>query len=395
MPLLALAVLAMRQDAIANRLPTLMDAADRAVVFPVTPELKFANFWSEIARVTRYQTVRCFQWDSDWMVRSYGVMEAEARNSDLARDFMNCFSGEEGRRLLGRLLKGEALTRAEMGQNRWTQFGRTWKKMFSWDNVEGDDQVRLYMGTQPNLLIEVKGKYFQVVLRNCPDATRGLRQIFGRWQNADTNRCPPELLRDVKSTFAIPLDGKTHLTPLDALVAKLGMGSVRLLTVDARIKNLKIASYGRSGSLSTADLLRIVPETLDLYWRRVGEQWILAASPGDPFLEYRRRVTRRSNQDVADMAADLFGVTDASGLNEVEAWLNTPRKVSDLDNQQLYTLDALVKGCGSDENRQEWENLRSNLLQSGAILRFSFIFSPTLLRNGSQVGWTIQSSTPK
>jgi|GEM_PF-4986630 len=143
-----------------------------------------------------------------------------------------------------------------------------------------DDPTQRFLNFVPNPQVmfrtpEGKTYGFSVRGKSTPyDPTA----ILAKLKFQDPDPVPEALRTAVQGRWIVAPETPLTLAAWSNLLAD---GKLEL-RVDARAKAWKAALGARGSQVSAADALRAIARAHRLYWRPVGDGWILAASPGEP-----------------------------------------------------------------------------------------------------------------
>jgi hypothetical protein len=331
--------------------------------------------------------IRLVVYNSDWLLPQSAITSMGAHAPAVMDALLQCFGQASG--LLDAAFEG-GVQGHEVPRSNWERLGNALRpNLGNVDERMRDGKGTLTLGLQRGVkLYDSDGEYLAEVswVRDCADGLENLRKLYGGGTKPAPIRCPPELENAVRDGLVPMGDEGVSIRKLPDLIEELAPNVSVPLRVDRRVEDMRLAFATAGVHLSRRQLMRIVPETLDMYWRKVGGIWLLAASPDYPPFEWDRRVAAR-------VALGMSKVGELRSNNKDDfALVGSPDvSLGSLSAQQRQAFADLVFKCADPESREKIQGLmKAGKLGPGTTLRHSLMIHYNVSFGGamfsSQVG---------
>jgi hypothetical protein len=322
-----------------------------------------------VARTVRKTNSVFFQYDSDWMIRSFPGFENYRRNTAFLQELNKIFNRPAYVLLKEKMLSGATCNSNEFEKADWERVVDALPNLpDGWNESMKQGTVPISTVSQNRLMFrDQNGKLlFEVNIGQCKDTNVSVKELLKRrTDKGDLNRCPAELtnLIDPIKKFEVPND----IITIDVVKA-ISLISAQLtkpVFIDSRLKNASIIVGAKKGQITFRRLAEAMAQTFDLYWRKVGREWILAVSEGDIYKESLKRIQRK-------LAYSLLGLDKLSASFGDDIDILGESSLGDLDSSQKLALADLIKNCGTDKNRADFNDaLQNGLINEKSMLSFS------------------------
>ncbi len=151
----------------------------------------------------------------------------------------------------------------------------------------------------------------------------------------------PRPLEAVLSKHSAGLGPGTYCLPLQSIVNRLQPDRTPVLFVDSRVARSYVYLKIGKDQTSAASLAEVVARGMGMYWRRVGDIYFLACSPGDPLVAARQYWLCTHSKGLFTMLDGLSGSSALGGL-WYSTFLDQPEKMSDADLGVLSSLMTVL-----------------------------------------------------
>jgi hypothetical protein len=241
-----------------------------------------------------------------------------------------------------------------------------------------DGQGTLSVTAQPRILLHDKnGKLVgEANLRECPNALRDLPNLFRRrLLSANVVRIPAELKSLVASGEYLALPKGTE-TSIEQLIRDCFGANANLVFVDERIrKKLMLFKVSKSEHWTKMHALELTIESLDMFFRRVGQIWFLGASPGNPELEARRRVVNARKIKSAKLLKFFTDNVQNPVDSSEESYDGADLPISELSVNEKQLLAGMLTKCSSVDIASFKNALNSGAVSIGCSLGYHVSYS--------------------
>lgn len=200
---------------------------------------------------------------------------------------------------------GPGLSRDDLGEPVWSRVLAAFPELS--DDVRktvADGAVKMRLSVQPNLVLRAADgtRLASGNIMLCPDRDALLEEIFVEAPAPEAARTPPELARRLVGARVVV--GEETRRPVAAWVRALDPDGTLYLSVDRRLEDWGAAVAGLREARAE-EIAEDLARTMDLYWRPVGERWLLASTPGHPWKDMERLARHASARAGARFARAL------------------------------------------------------------------------------------------